>query len=345
MKMKKFLNNPDDIVRELLEGLYYSNQDKLNLLPNNLVVSRNLGNCKRVHIVTLGGTGHEPGLSGYVGSGMLDISVPGDIFAAPGPELCFEALELALEASQGAGVLFVVLNHEGDMMTADLVMERVKDKNLNVRRIVTRDDISVVGQQPEERRGLVGCCPLFKIAAAAAAEGQTLNQVYEASEHFMVGLATVTVALRGATHPQTGSSIAILGDDEMEIGMGQHGEDSGQRMGKKTADETAELMLNKLLEHISFKREDKALVVISGSGSTTLMELLIVFRRVHSLLEEKGIIIGGRWIGEIMTVQEAAGFQLCIARMDDELLKYWDVECNTPYYRVQPKHSDIISLV
>ena len=334
MKMKKFLNDPDDIVRELLEGLYYSNMDKLELLPNNLVVSRSLGDKKRVHIVTLGGSGHEPGLSGYVGEGMLDISVPGEIFAAPGPRLCFEAVKMAHDASQGAGVLFVVLNHSGDMMTADLVMEMVEKEGLKVKKVVTRDDVSVTGQGPKERRGLVACVPLFKICGAAVQAGMDLDEVFKISVKFLKKTATVTVALRGATHPQTGTRIAVLGDDEMEIGMGQHGEDSGQRMKLKSADETAEILLARLLEHVSFKPTDKALVVVSGSGSTTLMEQLIVFRRVYALLEERGIKVGAQWVGEIMTVQEAAGFQLCIARMNDQLLELWRLGCNTPYYRV-----------
>lgn len=333
MKMKKFLNDPDNVVRELLEGLYYSNMDKLDLLPNNLVVSKHMGDRKRVHIVTLGGTGHEPGLSGFVGLGMIDVCAPGDIFAAPGPDLCFQAISMAHEASKGAGVLLIVLNHSGDMMTADLAMEMVEAEGLKVQKIVTKDDVSVIGQQREERRGLVGCVPLYKLCGAAAADGKSLDEVSRVAEKFVSNLATVTVASRGATHPQTGASIAVFADDEMEIGMGQHGEDSGQRMRLKTADETAEILLARLLEHISFDPGEKALVLLSGSGSTTLMELLIVFRHVHALLEERGVGVGAQWIGEIMTVQEAAGFQLCVAAMDDELLGYWNMKCITPYYR------------
>lgn len=334
MVMKKFLNDPDDIVRELLEGLYLSNQNRLNLLDNNLVVSRSLGDRKRVHIVTLGGSGHEPGLSGYVGRGMLDISVPGDIFAAPGPDLCYEAVRLALEASGGEGVLLVVLNHPADMMSADIVMERVRSEKLNVRKIVTRDDVSVAGQPPEERRGLVGCVPLFKIAASLAADGLPLSELYDSCMDFLSGLATVTVALRGATHPQTGNEITALDDNEMEIGTGQHGEASGQKTSLKSADETAELMLSMLLEHVPFRKGDKALVLVSGSGSTTLMELLIVYRKVYSLLKQRGIEVDARWVGEIMTVQETAGFQLSLARMNSRFLSCWESECDTPYYRV-----------
>ncbi|MDC7232516.1 MAG: dihydroxyacetone kinase subunit DhaK [Spirochaetales bacterium] len=334
MAMKKFLNDPDNIVRELLEGLYLSNQERLKLLDNNLVVSRSLGDRKRVHVVILGGSGHEPGLSGYVGRGMLDISVPGDIFAAPGPELCYEAVRLGVEASGGEGVLLVVLNHPADMMSADIVMERAWAENLNVRKIVTRDDVSVAGQSPEERRGLVGCIPLIKIAASLAAEGKPLSEIYDCCLDFLSGLATVTAALRGATHPQSGTVLASLEDDEMEIGTGQHGEASGQKMALKSADDTAEMMLSMLLEHVSFRKGDKALVLVSGSGSTTLMELLIIFRKVFSLLEQQGIEIGARWVGEIMTVQETAGFQLSLARMDRRFLSCWESECDTPYYRV-----------
>ena len=228
----------------------------------------------------------------------------------------------------------MVLNHPADMMSADIVMERVRAENLNVKKIVTRDDISVVGQPPEERRGLVGCIPLIKIAASLAAEGTPLPELCDCCRDFISGLATVTVALRGATHPQSGTEIAALGDDEMEIGMGQHGETSGQKTTLKSADETAEMMLSMLLEHVSFHKGEKALVLVSGSGSTTLMELLIVFRTVVSLLNQQGIKVGARWVGEIMTVQETAGFQLSLARMNSRFLSCWEAECDTPYYRV-----------
>ncbi len=335
MKMKKFINNPKELTAELLEGLALANAERLRVDEDRLVISSALGDGKRVHIVTLGGTGHEPALSGFVGKGMLDISVPGDIFAAPGPPACIKALEMADRASQGAGVLFVVLNHAGDMLTGNMTMEMVEKKGLNVRKIVTQEDVSNASRDnPEDRRGLVGCIPLYKIAAAAAADGKSLDEVYAIAQRFNENMATLAVAARGATHPQTGDMISVLGEDEMEIGMGQHGEGGGGRMPMKTADETTEIMADALVADLSLKRGDKAMVIVNGSGSTTLMEMLIVYRHAHKKLTAMGVDIVASWVDELLTVQEAAGFQLFFARMDDEQLRYWKAPCETPYFSV-----------
>jgi phosphoenolpyruvate---glycerone phosphotransferase subunit DhaK len=334
MKMKKFINDPRNLTRELLEGLALSNPTRLRLDEDNLVISKSLGDKKRVHVVSLGGTGHEPALSGFVGKGMLDISVPGDVFAAPGPPACIKALEIADKASQGAGVLFIVLNHAGDMMSANMTMEMAQQKKLRVMKIVTQEDISNASRQDwDERRGLVGGVPLYKITGAAAMAGKSLEDVYAIAKRFNENMATLAVALRGATHPQTGELISVLGDDEMEIGMGQHGEGGGRRTVVKTADETADIMADALIKDLSVKKGEKLMVVVNGSGATTHMEMLIVFRRVFKKLESMGVTIVASWVAEILTVQETAGFQLFMARMDDELLKYWSASCDTPYLR------------
>jgi dihydroxyacetone kinase-like protein len=333
--MKKFINDPKNLTKELLEGLALSNPSRITLTANNLVVSKSLGDMKRVHIVTLGGTGHEPALSGFVGKGMVDISVPGDIFAAPGPNNCIEALRLACDASKGAGVLLVVLNHTGDMMTGNMTMELVEEQKLKVRKLVTQEDISNAPRSDaDNRRGLVGCVPLYKIAAAAAREGKSLDQVYDIAQKFGQNMATLAVAMRGATHPQTGDAISVFADDEMEIGMGQHGEGGGGRTKIKTADETATIICEALCKDLSVKSGEKLMVIVNGSGSTTLMEQLIVFRKVYRLLEARGVQVVASWVDEILTVQEAAGFQLFFARMDEQLLKYWNAPCNVPYLRV-----------
>ncbi|MHD0317538.1 dihydroxyacetone kinase subunit DhaK [Fusobacterium sp. THCT1E2] len=332
MKMKKFINDPSNLTQELLEGLALSNQDIIELTEGTrLVVNKKLKDADRVTIVTLGGTGHEPAISGFVGEGMVDISVPGDIFAAPGPQPCFEAIKMA---DKGKGVLFVVLNHAGDMLTANLTMKMVKKAGLNVIKVVTQDDVANAPREnADDRRGLVGCVPLYKIAGAAAAEGKSLEEVAEIAQKFADNMATIAVAAKGATHPSTGGVIAELGEDDMEIGMGQHGEGGGGRMPLKTADETAQIMLDALLKDLDIKTGEKLLVVINGTGATTLMEQLIVFRKCYNYLKEKGIEVVANAVGELLTVQEQAGFQMMIARMDDELVHYWNQPCNTPYFK------------
>lgn len=329
MKMKKFINDPENLTIELLEGLALSNSDTIELTESKLVVNKKLKDADRVTVVSLGGTGHEPALSGFVGEGMLDVSVPGDIFAAPGPKSCIEALKLA---DKGKGVLFVVLNHAGDMLTGKLTMKAVEKEGLKVNKVVTQEDISNASREnASDRRGLVGCVPLYKIAGAAAAEGKNLEEVTEIAQRFADNSATIAVAVKGATHPATGSVISTLGEDDMEIGMGQHGEGGGGRTSLKTADETAVIMMDELLRDLDVKAGEKLMVIINGTGSTTLMEQLIVYRKCHNYLAEKGIEVVAQSVGELLTVQEMGGFQMFIARMDDELVRYWNASCKTPY--------------
>ena len=331
MRMKKFINRPEAIVHELLEGMCLSHPDKLRLVGSNLVARAKLKMPGKVGVVTLGGSGHEPGLSGFVGEGLLDVSVAGEIFAAPGAPRCLEAIKMA---EQGAGVLFVVLNHSGDILSSNLTLEMAQREKLNVKRVITHEDISG-GPDPENRRGLVGFLPVYKVAGAAAEVGRSLEQCVEIAERMERNMRTLAVAVTTATHPSTGQAIFELGDDEMEIGMGQHGEAGTGRMRLKTADETAELMLQALLDDLKVKAGEELLVIVNGAGATTLMELFIVFRRVHQILQGKNIKVARSKVGEFITTQEQGGFQLLIARMDQELLRLWDAPCDAPYFCVQ----------
>ncbi len=331
MRMKKFINRTEDIVPELLEGLALSHPNQVRLVGSNLVARATPKAPGKVGVVTLGGSGHEPGLSGFVGYGMLDVSVAGEIFAAPGAPRCLEALRLA---DRGAGVLFVVLNHAGDVLSSNITMQMAQRERLNVKMILTHEDIAG-GPNPEDRRGLVGFLPVYKVAGAAAEQGLPLEKCLEVAERMERNSRTLSVAVRTATHPATGQPIFELGDDEMEVGMGQHGEAGTGRMKLKTADETATLMLEKLLDDLQVKQDEELLVIVNGAGATTLMELLILFRRVHQLLAEKRIKLVRAKVGEFITTQEQAGFQLMIARMDPELIRLWDAPCDAPYFTVR----------
>lgn len=329
--MKKLINRPEDVVAELLEGFVLAHPDKVCLTGSNLVARKNPKAKGKVGVVTLGGSGHEPGLSGFVGEGMLDVSVAGEIFAAPGAPRCLEALRLA---DRGAGILFVVLNHSGDVLSANMTMGLAQREGLNVKKIVTHEDIAG-GPDLENRRGLVGFLPVYKIAGAAAEEGQSLDQCLELAERMERNMRTLAVALTTATHPSTGQPIFTLGDDEMEIGLGQHGEAGTGRMKLKTANETADVMLPMLLDDLKAKAGEELLVIVNGAGATTLMELFIFFRRVHKILGERKIKVARAKIGEFITTQEQGGLQLLIARMDSELLHFWDAPCDAPYFVVR----------
>lgn len=327
MRMKKFINDPKRIVPELLEGFALAYPDKVRLMGTTTVVRAVEKAAGKVRLVTLGGSGHEPGLSGFVGTGMLDSSVAGEIFAAPGAPKCIEALRDACAGSGGA--LLIVLNHAGDVLSANIAMEAVRREQLNVKMVLTEEDISgPIG----DRRGLVGCVVVYKVAGAAAEQGASLDECYEIASRMERNMRTLAVAVRTATHPATGNAIFELGDDEMEIGMGQHGEAGTGRMMLKSADETAEIMLEKLLKDLGVAAGEQLLVLLNGAGATTLMELYLVFRRVAQVLEVKKIKLARSMVGEFITTQEQAGFQMTIARMDEQLLRLWDAPADAPFF-------------
>jgi dihydroxyacetone kinase-like protein len=333
MAMKKFVNSPDKLVAELLEGFVLANTSKVKLTGSNLVVRTKPKSDDKVAVVTLGGSGHEPALSGFVGFGMLDVSVPGEVFAAPGPPRLIEALRLA---NRKAGVLLVVLNHAGDVLSANVAMQMAKKENLNVKQVLTHEDISVPSRQdPKDRRGLVGCFPVIKVAGAAAEKGYTLDQCLAVAERMERNMATLAVAVSGATHPSTGAVIAELPEGRMVVGMGQHGEAGCGEQPLASADRTAEIMIEMLVKDLSVQAGEELLVMINGVGSTTLMEMYLVLRRVEQVLKGKKIKLARSVVGEFLTVQEMGGFQMFVAKMDKELLELWDAPCDSPGYTVR----------
>lgn len=330
--MKKFINDPENIVKELLEGYALAFPNKIALEGDYLVMRATPKSEGKVGIVSLGGTGHEPGHIGYVGMGLLDVCVPGDIFIAPHPQRCLDAIKIA---ERGAGVLFVVGNHASDVLTAKLTMELAKKERLNVKMVVNHEDIaSGPRNRPEERRGLVGFLPLYKVAGAAAEEGKNLEEIYRMTERFSQNMCTLAVALSPGTHPVLGTPLFEIGEHEMLIGMGSHGEVGAKQMNLTTADRTAEILLGQLLDDLQVKSGETLLVILNGAGATTLMELFIIFRRMSQILTAKKITIARSLIGEIITTQEQSGFQMFIARMDQELLRLWDAPCDSPYLTI-----------
>jgi len=331
MPMKKFINTPENLTPELLEGFALAFGRKIKL-QGKTVLRAEPKSADKVAIVTLGGAGHEPALSGFVGEGLIDASVVGDIFAAPGAP----AVVAALQASQrDAGTLLVILNHPGDVLSGDMAFEMATGQGVKVRKVLTHEDISAGKDAPmEARRGLAGCIPLYKVAGAAAEAGKSLDEVVRVAEKFSENMRTLAVAVTPATHPANAAEIGEIGDDEMEVGMGQHGEGGGGVMKLASADETAEIMLNKLLATMDVQAGDKLFVLINGSGATTLMEQYIVLRAVKNLLDAKGIEMARCMAGEYLTVQEMGGFQMCIAKVDDELIELLDAPCDSPSWTV-----------
>jgi dihydroxyacetone kinase-like protein len=304
--------------------------DTLALVNEKIVVRKTPKSADKVALVAFGGSGHEPAMHGFVGLGMLDACVAGDIFAAPGGEKVFEALDYV---KRDAGTLLITLNHNGDRMSGSKAMRKAQKAGLKVVEIVIHDDVAQGPDTPiEDKRGLGGCIPFIKVVGAAAEEGKSLDEIVALGEKFNEGIATLSVALKTATHPQNGQEIGSIDEDKMEVGMGQHGEGGGGVMPVKSADETAELMVKSLMEATGVKSGDKAFLVVNGSGATTLMEMLIVYRKAKSVLEAAGIsVLPGRCT-ELLTVQEMAGFQMILCKCCDTCAKYLAAKSDAPYW-------------
>ncbi|NWK54700.1 dihydroxyacetone kinase subunit DhaK [Verrucomicrobiaceae bacterium N1E253] len=331
--MKKLINDPANLTAELLEGYTLAYPNKVKLVNEKIVVRANEKAEDKVAVISMGGSGHEPAVSGFVGDGMLDASVVGDIFAAPGAPKVFEALQMF---KRDAGILLVVLNHAGDVMSANMAMQLAERAGIKVKMLLTHEDISAGIDTPvEDKRGLAGCVPLYKVAGAAADEGKSLDEVYEIAERFNQQMATLAVAVTNCTHPQTGQAISNLADDEMEIGMGQHGEAGGGISKILTADETAERMVLPLIEATGASSGDTVQLLINGVGGSTLMEMNIVYRKAHQILTEKGITLVPGIVDELLTVQEMGGFQMILCKLDPDHVTYLEAPANAPYWTTQ----------
>ena len=317
--MKKFINDPQTVTDEELEGLGLAFSDTV-IVDGHMIISKDLENADRVTVVTYGGSGHEPAQKGYVGNGMLDIQVDGDIFAAPNGQLVFEAMQ---RADKGHGVLLLTLNYAGDQLAGKQAMRLATKAGMNVRQVCTEDN----------KRGLAGAVAMYHIAGAAAREGKSLDEVAEICERYAANMASITVKVTDATHPQNGMSFGDLQDtDQMEIGAGQHGEGGGTRVPLMSAKDTVAEIAPLLSDAIGLKEGDKAFVMINGCGATTMMEMLILFKDTVAYLEERGVKVVANMVGEILTVQEAGGFQMNLAKWDDEIERLWNTPAHTPVF-------------
>ena len=329
MKMKKFINAPETITDEELAGMGLAYADILDV-DGHLVISKDLAAADRVTIVTYGGSGHEPAQAGYVGRGALDIQAVGDIFAAPSGQLVFEALQ---RADKGHGVLLLTLNYAGDQLAGKQAMKLAKKAGMNVRQVVTGEEIKYDPNGEDTKRGLAGAVPLYHVAAAAARAGKTLDEVAEIAQKYADNMASVTVKVTDATHPQNGMSFGDLGEtDLMEIGAGQHGEGGGVRVPMLSAKDTVATVANALVDNVGLKSGDKAFVMINGCGATTMMEMLVLYKDTVEFLNAMGVEVVANMVGEILTVQEAGGFQMNIAKWDDETLALWNTPVHTPVF-------------
>jgi dihydroxyacetone kinase-like protein len=328
--MKKLINDPKNLVREELEGYTAAYADWVRLVEPNMIVRTHPKAQGKVGITMGNGPGHEPAMIGFVGEGILDVNVPGEIFTAPAAPRIIEGIKAA---DRGAGVLLYIANHAGDVLNASLALEMAHDMGLNVDSVILWDDIaSAPPDQPEERRGIAGQMFAFKMAGSAAEEGLPLNEVKRIAEKARDNTCTLAVALTSCINPVTAEMMFDLPADEIEVGMGVHGEAGAGRRKLSTADEIMDIVAARVINDRPYAAGEEVCVLINGSGSTTLMEMFILYRRLASILQSKKITVYKARIGNFITTQEMAGFSLSLCAVDAELKHFWDAPANCPYF-------------
>ena len=327
--MKKIINNPNDVVKEALEGMQMAYRDKLEYVPGfELIVRKDLKN--KVGIISGGGSGHEPLHAGYVGEGMLDAAVAGNVFSSPSPDRISEAIE---RVDKGEGVLLVIKNYSGDIMNFGLSKDMAEADDKKVATVIVKDDVAVEDSTYSTgRRGIAGTVFVHKIAGAMAEKGASLEEVERVANKAIANTRSMGMAMSACTLPAVGKPGFVLAEDEMEVGMGIHGEPGIERTSIKSAKETAEVLLEKILKDYDYSNGEVALLV-NGLGATPLMELYILNREVCNLLEEKNIKVYKNMVGNYTTALDMSGCSLTLMKLDNELKELLDAPCDTPAWK------------
>jgi len=329
--MKKFINSKETITDEMLEGLSMVMDDHIDLIDHLLVRKGLKDEPKGVSILTLGGSGHEPSSYGFIGKGWECGKVIGDIFAAPGPAAVLNGIKYV---DRGEGVLLYVGNHAGDVLSAKTAQKMAQKAGINVEMVVFYDDVSSFPRsEKEQRRGMISSLGLGKVLGAACDKGYNLQELKAVAEKYRDNAASLAVASSGATHPVTEKLISEIPEGKMIIGMGQHGEGSFEAVDIKSASDTVKEMADTLIADLELRSGEKVLAILNGTGATTYMELMILYKDMYKYLTSLGIIVEWKIVGEYLTTQEQAGFQMGIVRLDDELCDLINAPCDTTFIR------------
>jgi len=330
--MKRILNNPDHYVAEMLEGLLAAHPDALSYAgdDHHCIVRADAPVAGKVALATGGGSGHLPVFLGYVGRGLLDGCAVGDVFASPSAE---QMLEVTKRIHGGAGVLYIYGNYSGDVMNFDMASELAEFEDIQVRTIRVSDDVaSAPAAQADRRRGVAGLVFAYKIAGAKADQGGTLDEVEAVTRRALANIRSMGVALSPCTVPAAGRPTFAIGDDEMEIGMGIHGEPGVRREKLQSADQIAERMTDTVLADMDVAAGDRLAVLVNGLGATPPEDLYILYRTVHRLLGARQLQVHRAYVGEYATSMEMAGASLTFFKLDDELAGLLDHPAHTPFF-------------
>ncbi len=328
--MKKVLNTPERAVEEMLRGMELAHGDLIRVIPEqNVVVRADAPIQGKVALVSGGGSGHEPAHGGYVGAGMLDAACAGPVFTSPNPEQMMEATKAV---DGGAGVFYIVKNYTGDVLNFEMAGEMAETEDIQTDYVVINDDVAVEDStHTSGRRGVAGTVFVHKICGAAADDGKDLAGIKELAEKVNGNVRSMGMALTSCVPPERGEPIFDIGDDEMEIGIGIHGEPGVERKQIEPADQIVDEMLGKILgDSVDFSEGGaEVAVMVNGMGGTPLMELYVAYAHVRDALEREGIqVYRMPYVGEYMTSLEMAGFSITLLKLDDEMERYLTAPCS-----------------
>lgn len=328
--MKKFINAVDKVEDQMIQGMVKAYPQYIRKLDCGNVVVRASKKEGKVALISGGGSGHEPAHGGYVGEGMLDAAVAGAVFTSPTPDQVYEGIKAI---ATDAGVLMVIKNYTGDVMNFEMAADMARDEGIKVAQVVVNDDVAVKDSlYTVGRRGVAGTVFVHKIAGAMAETGADLDAVQAVAQKVIDNVRTMGAAIEPCTVPAAGKPGFELAEDEMEVGIGIHGEPGTHREKILTADEITDKLLAQILADIDYTGSEVA-VMINSSGATPLMELFIINNRVADVLAEKGVKVYKTFVGEFMTSIEMAGFSISLLKLDDQLKGLLDAKADTPGFK------------
>lgn len=314
--MKKIINKPENVVTEMLDGLAYVHSDLVHRVEGFDIIARNEQAAGQVGLISGGGSGHEPAHAGFVGDGMLSVAIAGAVFTSPTPDQILEAIK---EADQGAGVFMVVKNYSGDIMNFEMAQELAEMEGIEVASVVVDDDIAVENSlYTQGRRGVAGTIFVHKILGHAAREGKSLAEIKDLADKIVPNIHTIGLALSGATVPEVGKPGFVLAEDEIEYGIGIHGEPGYRKESMQPSRQLAEELTGKLLEAFEAKSGERYALLINGMGATPLMEQYVFANDVASILGDAGLDIAYKKLGNYMTSIDMSGLSLTLMKIEDE---------------------------
>jgi len=329
-KGKKLINQPKNIVNEVLEGFALVSGGKVRRLEGLNVIVRSELTPGKVGLLIGGGSGHEPLFPGFVGPNLADGAVAGNIFAAPTPDQILAATQAV---QRGKGVLYLYGNYAGDILNFDMAAELAAEEGIETKTVRVWDDVAAAPpERMEERRGIAGDLVVIKIAGGAAAQLDSLEEVYRVTCKARDLTRSMGVAVAAGTFPETGEPTFELSDDEIEIGLGLHGEPGVSRTKRMPADALVDFMLERILADLPYQPGQEVCLLVNNLGATTMTELLILGRRAHQVLQKQGIRVYDTILGSFCTSQEMAGFSLTLMGLDDELKHYYDLPVQSLAY-------------